>query len=221
MPTDTLLKLVSVPFLPVLLGGVILLLVLVLALAQRKHWQHNQSAHAALQARVEVLRKEMDEHLVEQFNDAAPGGGIESKLVAAQQATEKTAYEALWPQVWSLHEKLGSFLRAVESGDTAAESRVAARNAALDARHTLNRVRPFCHSRVDALATQLIDTDIKAHLTGCQYLDLAKEGSSSGNLDEPDQLRQKFRMLYDVDARELLNQLVDTIRRRMVRHPLD
>lgn len=219
MPTDTLLNLISTPHLPVLLAGIVLLLVVLLALTQHKHWQNNQSANAALKIRVDVLQQEMDERLVEQFNDSAQGSSLESSLAAEQHATEKAAYEKLWPLIWTLHEKLGSFLRAVEAGDSAADTRVAARHAALDARHALNRARPFCHQHVDAIATQLIDTDIKAHLAGCQYLDLRKETTESGSGGEDEQLRQKFRMLYDVEARELMNQLVDTMRRRMVRHP--
>ncbi len=221
MPIDTLLNLASAPHLPVILGGVVLLLVMLLAFTQRKHWQRSQSNHVALKKRIEGLCQEVDEQLVAQFNNSSEGSAAGNALAAEQHATEKSAYEELWPLVWTLHDKLGSFLRAVESGDTVGESRVAARHAALDARHALNRARPFCHQHVDAVATQLIDTDIKAHLAGCQYLDLRKETTNSESQGEDEQLRQKFRMLYDVEARELMNQLVATMRRRMVRHPPD
>lgn len=223
MPIDTLfVDVFSIPHLPVLLGGIVLLLIVLLAFSQRKHWQTNQSNHTTLKMRVDILREEMNELIVDQFDGSSrEGSRPEGGLAAEQHAAEKSAYEILWPLVWSLHDKLGSFLRAVEAGDAAGESRVAARHAALDARAALNRTRPFCHQHVDALATQLIDTDIKAHLAGCQFQDLLKDTAGADNQGEDEQLRQRFRMLYDVESRELLNQLVDTIRRRMVRHPPD
>jgi len=169
-----------------------------------------------IKSRVDSLWQDMDEIRVSQFNDS---GTPDSDNAVARERflTEKAAYEAIWPQVWLLHDKLGMFLRSVESDEPASELRLEARKAALDARSTLNRMRPFCHGDVDDLVTQLIDNHIKAHLAACHFMDLRKDTLSSNASHEREVQKEKFHMLYEGQSRELLNQLVSAIRRRTLR----
>ncbi|MDX1598952.1 MAG: hypothetical protein R3295_09840 [Marinobacter sp.] len=172
-----------------------------------------------LKQRTETLWRDMDELRISQFNssDTSSQGPGNRESDADQFATEKAAYETIWPLVWQLHDRLGMFLRAVESGETVGELRLEARNAALEARSALNRNRPFCHGDVDELVTKIIDTDIKAHLAACQYMDLLKESATSNTTHDRNIQREKFHMLYDGEAREMINQLVTTIRERTLR----
>lgn len=205
----------SNPLLPAGTALVVALLAIIAIVRLRSRIDEDQEQ---TRQRLDTLWREMDELRVDQF------GGSKGALPDTEHHTldpehlaiEKAAYDQLWPLICSLHDKLGTFLRAVETGEPATESRLSARNAALDARTTLNNVRPFCHERIDDLATQLIDMEIKAHLAGCQYQDLRKE---TGNPEESEQehLHQKFRILYDGDSRELMNQLIEAIRRRMIK----
>ncbi|MFN2359616.1 MAG: hypothetical protein ABR522_00860 [Marinobacter sp.] len=169
-----------------------------------------------IKQRVDSLWADMDELRVSQFN--GPGApGASDPTAGDRFAAEKAAYEAIWPAMWSLHDKLGMFLRAVEADEQVGELRLEARNAALTARSTLNRVRPFCHGDIEELVTQLIDNHIKAHLAACHYMDLRKDSlSSSSNHDRAVQ-KEKFHMLYDGQAKEMLDQLVTIIRRRMLK----
>jgi hypothetical protein len=109
------------------------------------------------------------------------------------------------------------FLRAVEAGEAAGELRLEARNAALEARNLLNRNRPFCTESVDELVTRLIDAEIKAHLAACQYLDLLKDVSSASSNHDRRVLQDKCHSLHEGEARELMNQLVSSIRHRAIR----
>lgn len=109
------------------------------------------------------------------------------------------------------------FLRTVESGEPAGELRLEARNAALEARNALNRHRPYCHEEVDTLVTKVIDTEIKAHLAACQYMDLLKDTATSDTTHDRNIQREKFHLLYDGEAREQMNQVVSIIRRRTLR----
>lgn len=166
--------------------------------------------------RVDSLWHDMDEIRVSQFN--TPGSTNTGNALASEQfSAEKAAYEAIWPLVWLLHDKLGMFLRSVESDEPAGELRLEARKAALDARNTLNRVRPFCHDDIDGLITQLIDNHIKAHLAACHFMDLRKDSLSSNTSHEREVQKEKFHTLYEGQSRELLNQLVGAIKRRMLR----
>lgn len=166
--------------------------------------------------RVDSLWHDMDEMRVSQFN--SPGAPDISNAIAGEQfSAEKAAYEAIWPLVWLLHDKLGMFLRSVESDEPAGDLRLEARKAALEARSTLNRVRPFCHAEIDDLITQLIDNHIKAHLAACHFMDLRKDSLSSNTSHEREVQKEKFHTLYEGQSRELLNQLVGAIRRRMLR----
>ncbi len=45
-------------------------------------------------------------------------------------------------------------------------------------------LRPFFNAEVDDLLTRLIDTEIKAHLAACQYMDMQQGGLSAGADDE-------------------------------------
>ncbi|AZR42171.1 MULTISPECIES: hypothetical protein [Marinobacter] len=167
--------------------------------------------------RVESLWHDMDEIRVSQFNGPDSTEAGRNPIASEQFSAEKAAYEAIWPLVWLLHDKLGMFLRSVESDEPAGELRLEARKAALDARSTLNRVRPFCHDDVDGLITQLIDNHIKAHLAACHFMDLRKDSLSSNTSHEREVQKEKFHTLYEGQSRELLNQLVGAIRRRMLR----
>ncbi|MDX1552870.1 MAG: hypothetical protein R3198_09620 [Marinobacter sp.] len=173
----------------------------------------------SIKLRVDSLWTDMDELRVSHFNGSKPSGGSGGHDTTATErfSSEKAAYEAIWPLIWSLHDKLGMFLRAVEADDQTGELRLEARNAALTARSTLNRVRPFCHADIDELITQLIDNHIKAHLAACQYMDLRKDSLSSSSNHERAVQKEKFRMLYDGQSKEMLDQLVSLIRQRMLR----
>lgn len=203
--------------LPLVVAGVamaIALLATIIAVRLRHYFDAEQEGQ---KHRLETLWREVDELRVEQFNSPTDRQLELGHLDPEHLAIEKAAYDRLWPLICALHDRLGSFLRAVETGEPANDSRLSARNAALEARTTLNNVRPFCHERIDDLATQLIDTEIKAHLTGCQYQDLLREKPAGNGNGERERLHQKFRMLYDGDARELMNQLIEVIRRRMIK----
>jgi len=166
--------------------------------------------------RVDSLWHDMDEIRVSQFN--SPSSTETGNAIASERfSAEKAAYEAIWPLIWLLHDKLGMFLRSVESDEPAGELRLEARKAALDARSTLNRVRPFCHDDIDGLITQLIDNHIRAHLAACHFMDLRKDSLSSNTSHEREVQKEKFHTLYEGQSRELLNQLVGAIRRRMLR----
>lgn len=180
--------------------------------ARRKISEKNRG----VKERVDSLWADMNELQVSQFNGPGAAGATDETAVE-RFSSEKAAYEHLWPMVWVLHEKLGLFIRAVESDESGSELRLDARNAALDARSTLNRVRPFCHSDIDELVTQLIDNHIKAHLAACHLMDLRKESPASRSSHEQEVQKEKFHVLYNEQAREMLNKLVVLIRQRMVR----
>lgn len=183
--------------------------------------------------RVDVLWADMNELRIPEVNDSFstpdhnagtnPGNSYVAETASTNRetsverfATEKAAYESVWPMVWALHDKLGMFLRAVEAEDNPGELRLEARNAALDARKTLSRVRPFCNADIDELITQVIDNHIKAHLAACHLMDLRKDSLSNSTEHERAVQKEKFRMLYDGQAREMLDQLVTLIRQRIL-----
>lgn len=191
----------------------VILLVVIVVLSRFR--QKLLARHDSLQTRLDSLWHEMDYLRLQ-----APEAGTtttaapdHSALLSQQFAAEKAVFEQIWPVIWDLHDKLGAFLRAVESGESASDSRLAARTAALHARATVNNLRPFYDERLDDLLTRLIDADIKAHLAACQYLDHRHSGASESSEGH----REKFRLIYEGDARELLNQLVAMMRRRMLR----
>ncbi|KAE8545135.1 hypothetical protein [Marinobacter nauticus] len=204
------------PPLMVAMGAFVLaLLSLILAARLRNK---NQSQLNALRERSDTLWREMDDIRVSQFNrsDHSPSTS-HSLLDQTRYQTEMEAYQKTWPAIWLLHERLGQFLRTVETGESANDLRLEARNAALDARNHLNQHRPFCHETVDELLTRLIDVEIKAHLAACQYLDLVKEVRHGASDHDRRVLHDKFHSLHEGEARELLNHLVTTIRHRAIR----
>ncbi|MDI9244789.1 hypothetical protein [Marinobacter sp. CHS3-4] len=216
MDADSLLDWLFTLNLPVWLSGLALLVALIaLALSNGIKQRAKQEAES-LRQRVGILGREMDDFRIRQFNEPNQPGSTakSSKAETASYLLEKEAYQQLWPQVWLLHDRLGVFLRAIESGEAVGEHRRDARNAALEARSLLNRYRPFCFEAVDKLVTQLIDTEIKAHLSACQYLDLMKEAPPS---DHDRRIHHdKCHALYETDAKDMLDQLVVVIRERML-----
>ncbi|KPP99933.1 hypothetical protein [Marinobacter sp. HL-58] len=216
MEADTLFDLVGSDHFVLLIAVAALVVAVIAILSGTASRRKLSTQNDTVKQRVDSLWAEMDELRVSQFN--SPGASAGNDATGSERfAAEKAAYEAIWPVVWSLHDKLGMFLRAVEADDQAGELRLEARNAALTARSTLNRVRPFCHGDIDQLITQLIDNHIKAHLAACHYMDLRKDSlSSSSNHDRAVQ-KEKFHMLYDGQAKEMLDQLVTLIRNRMLK----
>ena len=71
--------------------------------------------------RVESLWHDMDEIRVSQFNGPDSTKAGRNPIASEQFSAEKAAYEAIWPLVWLLHDKLGMFLRSVESDEPAGE----------------------------------------------------------------------------------------------------
>lgn len=219
MDADRLLaNLIPLPesTLALVLAGAALVLAFLALVASRRYRNRCQGDLDYTRQRLDILWREMDELRVEHFNGTDRPASEAPPQEPDRLAIEKSAYDRLWPLICDLHDKLGTFLRAAETGEAASDSRLQARNAALEARTTLNYVRPYCSAQVDDLATRLIDQEIKAHLAGCQYQDLRNEtGHQEGG--EREQLQQKFRLLYDGECRELMNQLIDVIRRRLIR----
>ncbi|KEF31430.1 hypothetical protein D777_01779 [Marinobacter nitratireducens] len=170
-----------------------------------------------LRQRTSTLSRELDDLRVQQFDaQQTPRPPIHSDTSEPQYQSEKAAYDQIWPQLWKLHDSLGAFLRAVEHNEPAGDLRLDARNAALDARQLLNRNRPFCDQNVEELTTRLIDTEIKAHLTACEYLDLVKDTSIEPSGHDRRVLHDKCHALYEGEARDLMNRLVSAIRQRML-----
>lgn len=218
MDTDQLLSLIGNDSIAFVLSAAALIVAVLTMLYVARSRHRQDFLDDQLKKRTETLWRDMDELRISHFHGTAtPTPGLEGGLESDQFAAEKSAYEVIWPQVWILHDRLGMFLRSVESGEAAGELRLEARNAALEARSALNRNRPFCHEDVDDLVTKIIDTDIKAHLAACQYMDLLKDSATSNTTHERNVQREKFHLLYDGEAREMINQLVATIRGRTLR----
>lgn len=219
MDTDPLLGMLSTDSLPLLLAAAALGLALIALLLGSGARRRNQDQLAALRERSDTLWREVDDIRVAQFNrPGETGGASDSSIEEARYHTEVEAYSKIWPQVWHLHERLGMFLRAVEAGEAPGELRLEARNAALESRSLLNRNRPFCTESVDELVTRLIDAEIKAHLAACQYLDLLKDVTSASSNHDRRVLQDKCHSLHEGEARELMNQLVSSIRQRTIRN---
>ncbi|WP_152205871.1 hypothetical protein [Marinobacter changyiensis] len=219
MELESLQALLSSHQFGVILAG-LLLVVLVVAVVALQSARRQASAQLELKQRVAALWHEIDELRVQQFNETEPPtGNSGNQLLAEQFLLEKAALEKIWPLVWGLHDKLGSFLRAVENNEPTGDSRVTARNAALEARKAVNGLRPFFDAEVDDLLTRLIDTEIKAHLAACQFMDMQQGGLSVSAEDESSRhsSRQKFRLLHEGDGKDLLNHLVEIMRHRMIR----
>lgn len=219
MDTDPIWNILSAGSLPLLLSAGAFGLALIALFIGSGARRRSQDQLAALRERSDTLWREVDDIRVAQFNrPGEAGNGVSgSPVEEARYHTEVEAYSKIWPQIWHLHERLGMFLRAVEAGEAAGELRLEARNAALEARNLLNRNRPFCTESVDELVTRLIDAEIKAHLAACQYLDLLKDVSSASSNHDRRVLQDKCHSLHEGEARELMNQLVSSIRHRTIR----
>lgn len=218
MDADPFWSTVSAGGLPLLLAAGALGLALIALFWGSGAERRYQDQLTALRERSDTLWREVDDIRVAQFNRPGETGGVSGAPVEeARYHTEVEAYSKIWPQVWHLHERLGMFLRAVEAGEAAGELRLEARNAALEARDLLNRNRPFCSESVDELVTRLIDAEIKAHLAACQYLDLLKDVTSASSNHDRRVLQDKCHSLHEGEARELMNQLVSSIRHRTIR----
>ena len=143
MDADPFWSTVSAGGLPLLLAAGALglaLIALFLGSGARRRYQEQLTA---LRERSDTLWREVDDIRVAQFNrpGEAGNGASGSPVEEARYHTEVEAYSKIWPQVWHLHERLGMFLRAVEAGEAAGELRLEARNAALEARNLLHRIR--------------------------------------------------------------------------------
>ncbi|PHQ26968.1 hypothetical protein CLH62_05125 [Marinobacter guineae] len=219
MDTDALWRMLSSVNLPLFVSaGAFLLALISLSLISGAR-RRNQDQLANLREKCDTLWRELDDIRVAQFNRPGSAGsaGASSPFEEASYHTEMQAYSKIWPQVWQLYERLGTFLRAVEAGEAAGELRLESRNAALEARNLLNRNRPFCSQSVDELVTRLIDAEIKAHLAACQYLDLLKDVSSASSGHDRRVLQDKCHSLHEGEARDLMNQLAASIRQRAIR----
>ncbi|MDX1756061.1 MAG: hypothetical protein R3175_08395 [Marinobacter sp.] len=204
--------------LPLYVASGALLVALVLLILFNRFRSQSEANQEVQKQRLDTLWQELDDMRIGQMERPHHAAGPASDGLGREQlAIEKSAYDRLWPPVCDLHEKLGAFLRALESEEPANDSRLSARNAALEARTVLNQVRPFCHQRVEELATQLIDAEIKAHLAGCQYQEIQRDTRSDGGDHDLEVQHQKYRLLYDGEVPELMNELIDAIRRRVVR----
>ncbi|TYC57841.1 hypothetical protein FMN52_14955 [Marinobacter sp. BW6] len=219
MDTAPIWDMLSAGSLPLLLSAGALGLALIALFLGTGARRRSQDQLTALRERSDTLWREVDDVRVAQFNrpGEAGNGASGSPVEEARYHTEVEAYSKIWPQIWHLHERLGMFLRAVEAGEPPGELRLEARNAALEARNLLNRNRPFCTESVDVLVTRLIDAEIKAHLAACQYLDLLKDASSASSNHDRRVLQDKCHSLHEGEARELMNQLVSSIRHRTIR----
>lgn len=220
MESDGILSLLSSQPL-VVVGGLLCLLALISFFLVNRKIQQALNDVDHIDHRLNTLWHELDTLRL----DPAPATATDQPLKSAMQpapspekyAAEREVYETLWPLIWSLHDKVGTFLRAVDHRESHSESRLAARHAALEVRSQVNRLRPFFDENIDRLITQLLDVEIKAHLTACQYLDRNQSQTAvgaEGIETQPDTLRHKWKLLYDSEATELVNQLVDAIRRR-------
>lgn len=196
------------------------LLIALLALFQvgRIRAQH-QDRLDSLREKADTLWRELDDIRVAQFHANPVSATTAPAAIGLSEErfrTERAAYEAVWPKVWQLYDKIGLFLRAVESGEPAGELRLEARNLALDARNLLNRNRPFFSAKVEELVSRLIDTEIKAHLAACQYLDLLKDVASHPSDHDRRLMQEKCVSLHENEARDLIGQLIVAIRDRLL-----
>lgn len=190
-----------------LLSAGLLLAALLAMLVVSRLRQRLQADQESLRRRIDGLWHELDEQRMQ------PPAGDGDRAASAEERFRRqyAVWESVWEVVWALHERVGGFLRAVESGDNVGDSRLSARNAALEARSRINSLRPFFDEQVDMLVARVIDAEIKAHLAACQYLD-RRATETDGGLESH---RENFRLQHDGEAREAVNQLVTVIRQRL------
>lgn len=224
MDMDAILALLDGQYL-LILGAVLLIIALVAIIKLRGSVHQLGQEHDQLTRRLDTLWHDLDAMHQDDTpslsgKSRTPATSVTSDTSPELLLAERRLFEGLWPVAWALHDKVGGFLRAVESGDPHSESRLAARNAALEMRSQINRSRPFFDAEIEGILTQLVDIEIKAHLTACQYLDQRQSnlGVSSEGSDVRESYRNKWRQLYDREANELINHLVSAMRKRLVRH---
>lgn len=194
-------------------------------------YQHLSSQQRALQRELQSLRFELDD---QRLQPRGPGLGANPDNRSQGQAPvpaqpkpfnkmqaelELQAYQKIWASVRDLHDKLGNFLRAIENGDSPADSRMAARAAALKAKDCAQRLRPFYPENIEALVFQLIDNEVHMHLSACAYLDgnneLPTKNSRDPSSSAYQSLRDESKLIYDGECRQQLNILVQSIRQRL------
>lgn len=150
---------------------------------------------------------------------ATPPPVAQGPVNRMQAELELQAYQKIWPSVRDLHDKLGNFLRAIETGDTHEDSRKAARAAALKAKDCAQRLRPFYPENIEALIFQLIDNEVHMHLSACAYLDNNDEPQTKAAREKSNSayqsLRDESKLIYDGECRQQLNILVQSIRQRL------
>lgn len=218
MDVETLLNPFASDNLPLLLAIASLTLAAVALLYSASIRRIQQGQYDLMREKADSLWRELDDLRTGTLTGGSMDGPIPDNPATAEARyqAEKQAYDQLWPEIWQLHDRLGLFLRSVEAGEPAGELRLEARNAALEVRRLLNTQRPFCSEQVAELLTHLVDTEIKAHLTACRYLDMLKDVSAHPTSEDRQNLQEKYHTLYDGEARELMNQLAGAIRRRSI-----
>ncbi|MDX1634169.1 MAG: hypothetical protein R3280_06010 [Marinobacter sp.] len=209
MDLESALALLATHPLPALIAGLLLAALLAVMVVARLR-QQLRAEQETLRHRLDGLWHELDE--LRMRGPASEGtAGAASGLEEERFRRQYPVWESVWEAAWTLHERVGNFLRAVENGESTADSRLSARNAALDARARVNRLRPFFDEQVDLLLGRVIDAEIKAHLAACEYLD-RRSTEPDGRLES---YRESFRLQHDGEAREAVNQLVAAIRQRL------
>lgn len=214
-------------------GAIMLVALLLLGLAAAAWlYQRQNRQQVELQRELHALRFELDDQRMQprgpgldgssnrnQASGPLPIAGQGRPYNRMQAELELQAYQKIWASVRDLHDKLGTFLRAIETGESHAESRAAARAAALKAKDCAQRLRPFYPENIEALVFQLIDSEVHMHLSACAYLDGNNELPSKNSRELAgsayQSLRDESKLIYDGECRQQLNLLVQSIRHRL------
>ncbi len=191
--------------------------IVILAVIYRSHRAQKLSLEQTLGA----LRFELEEARLDRPSawDRPPPQLQSTGQTSLQFNMELDAYRKLWPRMNELHQAIGSFLRAIELRDNAAEKRLAARKAAAGARETIDAVMPFCSGDVEQMTATLLEKYVHIHLTACAYLDgSTREQLRALNRSEPvtiEVLHEQARTLYETQVRQELTALSREIRHRL------
>ncbi|ROU01508.1 hypothetical protein EB809_03345 [Marinobacter sp. R17] len=196
----------------VVAGGLACLIALAAFVVLFRQVRRQQEEVDYLERRINTLWQEADAQVGGE-GDKPDAPSVDVRPRAGVSATERAAYDTLWPLAWELHDRIGTFLRAIDHHEPISDTRLAARHAALDLRRETNRLRPFIDADIDHLLHQLLDAEVKAHLAACQFLDnrdaRAREGSENSS-------RWQWQEHHEQEAVELMNQLVTAIRKRVL-----
>lgn len=197
----------------VVAGALVCLIALVAFIVLFRQVRRQQEEVDYLERRINTLWHETDAQQVGDDGDRPDAAPADIRPRAGISASERAAYDTLWPLAWELHDRIGTFLRAIDHHEPISDPRLAARHAALDLRRETNRLRPFIDADIDHLLHQLLDAEVKAHLAACQFLDnrdaRAREGSENSS-------RWQWQEHHEQEAVELMNQLVTGIRKRVL-----